>query len=168
MPTDFEFWLKVGIETLTLSALIVSTAGLMIPIFPGLVVNWLVILIYGILSGFGVKGWIIFGIVTILMLVGNVMDNLILGKKARDSGASWAAIWTGYGASLVFSIFFSPIAGLLAAPAGVFAVEYFRRKEWREALHVAKSLLVGWGWAIAVRITIGITMTGLWMIWAWT
>jgi len=167
MPTDLEFWLKVGIETLTLFVLIVGTAGLIVPVFPGLVVNWVAILIYGVLSGFGVKGWIIFVLVTILMIVGNVIDNILMGKKARESGASWLSIGTGYAASLAVSLLLSPIAGLAAAPVGVFLVEFIRLRKWRDALKVSRSLMVGWGWSIGVRITIGVVMIGLWMIWAW-
>ena len=167
MPTDLEFWLRVGVETLTLFTLIIGTAGLIVPVFPGLVINWVAILIYGVLSGFGIKGWIIFVLVTILMIVGNVIDNILMGKKARESGASWLSIGTGYVASLVVSLTFSPIAGLAAAPVGVFLVEFIRRRKWREALSVCWSLMVGWGWSIGIRITIGVAMIGLWMIWAW-
>jgi len=166
--TGFEYWLRVGFETLTLFTLIVGTAGLIIPVFPGLVINWLAVLIYGLVSGFGVKGWIIFALVTILMIVGNISDNIMMGRKARESGAAWLSIVTGYITSLVISLFLSPIAGLAAAPVGVFLVEFIRRKEWRAALRVAWSLMVGWGWSIGIRITIGILMIGLWMIWAWT
>ncbi len=165
--TDPEFWLKVGVETLTLFALITGTAGLIIPVFPGLVINWLAVLFYGLVSGFGVKGWIIFILVTILMIAGNVSDNIMMGSKARESGAAWLSIGTGYAASLVFSLILSPIAGLMAAPAGVFLVEFIRRREWRDALRVARSLMVGWGWSIGIRIFIGLLMIGLWMIWAW-
>jgi uncharacterized protein YqgC (DUF456 family) len=165
--TGLDFWLKVGIETLTLFALIVGTAGLIIPVFPGLVINWLAVLIYGLVSGFGVKGWIIFAVITILMIAGNVSDNIMMGRKARESGAAWLSIGTGYAASLVLSLFLSPVAGLAAAPTGVFLVEFICRKDWREALHVAWSLMVGWGWSMGIRITIGLLMIGLWMIWAW-
>ncbi|MBN1451362.1 MAG: DUF456 domain-containing protein [Anaerolineales bacterium] len=167
MPPDLEFWLRVGVETLTLFVLIVGTAGLIVPVFPGLFINWLAILIYGVVSGFGIKGWIVFILITILMIVGNTIDNIMMGKKARESGASWFSIGTGYAASLVVSLFFTPIAGLVAAPVGVFLVEFIRRKKWREAFNVALSLMVGWGWSIAIRITIGVFMIGLWMIWAW-
>jgi uncharacterized protein YqgC (DUF456 family) len=167
MPIDPEFWLKVGLETITLFVLIVGTAGLIVPVFPGLVINWIAILIYGALAGFGVKGWIIFVLVTILMIFGNVVDNIMMGKKARESGASWFSIGTGYVASLIVSLILSPIVGLAAAPAGVFLVEFIRRRKWREALKVSWSLMVGWGWSIGIRITIGVVMIGLWMIWAW-
>lgn len=168
MPTDLDFWLKVGVETLTLFALIIGTAGLIVPVFPGLIINWVAILIYGLVSGFDLKGWIIFGLVTILMIIGNVIDNVMMGRKARVSGASWISIFMGYAISLAVSFVFSPVAGLVAAPVGVFLVELTRRRKWREALRVAWSLMIGWGWSILIRITIGIVMIGLWMIWAWT
>ena len=168
MPTDLEFWLRVGVETLTLFTLIVGTAGLIVPVFPGLVINWLAILVYGLVSGFGVKGLIIFILVTILMIIGNTADNIMMGKKARESGASWLSIGTGYAASLSVSLFFTPIAGLAAAPVSVFLVEFIRRRKWREALNVAWAVMVGWGWSIGARIAIGVVMIGLWMIWAWT
>jgi uncharacterized protein YqgC (DUF456 family) len=136
-------------------------------VFPGLVINWLAILVYGVVSGFGIKGWIIFVLVTILMIVGNLMDNIMMGKKARESGASWFSIGTGYVAGLVVSFILSPIAGLAAAPISVFLIEFIRRRKWREALNVSRSLMVGWGWSIGIRITIGVAMIGLWMIWAW-
>ena len=101
------------------------------------------------------------------MLVGNVIDNIIMSRKARESGASWFSIGTGYAVSLVVSFTLSPLVGLAAAPVSVFLVEFVRRKKWREAWRVAWGLMVGWGWSIVIRITIGVVMVGLWMIWAW-
>jgi uncharacterized protein YqgC (DUF456 family) len=120
MPTDLEFWLRVGIETLTLFALIVGTIGLIFPVFPGLLINWLAILVYGVVSGFGVKGWIIFVFVTILMIVGNTMDNVMMGRKARESGASWFSIGIGYVVSLMISIFLPLLPGWLLRLGGCF------------------------------------------------
>lgn len=168
MPTDLEFWLRVGVESLTLSLLIAGTVGLIIPVFPGLLINWVAILIFGLVTGFNVKGWIIFVLVTILMIVGNTLDNILMSKKARDSGASWLSIGLGYAASLTVSFVFSPLIGLAAAPVGVFIFEFLRRRKFREALSVVWALMVGWGWSIAIRVFIGGLMVGLWMIWAWT
>lgn len=168
MPTDPEFWLRVGVESLTLSLLLAGTLGLIIPVFPGLVINWLAILIFGLVTGFDVKGGIIFVLVTILMIIGNTLDNVLMSRKARESGASWLSIGMGYLASLVVSFVLSPLVGLAAAPVGVFLVEFIRRWKFREALGVAWALMVGWGWSIAIRIGIGIGMVILWMIWAWT
>ena len=91
-----------------------------------------------------------------------------MGKKARERGDSWFSIGTGYIASIGISIFFTPLTGLAAAPVSVFLIELIRQRKIGKALRVAWSLMVGWGWSIAIRITIGVVMIGLWMIWAWT
>ncbi len=169
MPFDLGFWLQVGIQTLTLFVMIVGVAGLIIPIFPGLIVIWLAALFYGIItSGFTLKGWIIFILITILAIIGNVVDNIFMGAKARQSGAAWISILVSYAAGLICSIAFTPLIGILAAPAGLFLSEFIRRRDWRGAIKAVGAMMVGWGWSFAVRFIIGLVMTGLWMIWAWT
>jgi len=56
-----------------------------------------------------IKGWIIFILVTILMVIGNTIDNIMMGKKARESGASWLSIGTGYIAASS-SVYFLPLS----------------------------------------------------------
>src|SRR5262249_16159403 len=97
-----------------------------------------------------------------------VIDNILMGAKARESGAAWISIWVSYAAALVGSIFFTPVIGLLSAPAGLFASEFIRRKDWRAALKTVGAMLIGWGWSFVVRLVIGIIKTGLWIIWAFT
>ncbi|MBN1303641.1 MAG: DUF456 domain-containing protein [Anaerolineales bacterium] len=168
MPTDLEFWLKVITETLILTTLLVGLFGLVVPIFPGLTVIWIGALAYGLIAGFGVKGWIIFSILTVLMLVGNVVDNFLMGAKARDGGASWISIAFGLAAGIIGSILFPPLGGLISAPLILFLAEYIRQKDHFKAFQTVKSLLIGWGWSVLVRFIIGLVMVALWMIWAWT
>lgn len=169
MPTDPEFWLQVGVETLALFFMLIGLVGLIVPIFPGLLVIWLAALGYGIAVGFDVKGWIIFALVTILMIFGSLVDNVLMGAKARQGGASWISIGLGLLAGVAGSLMFPPFGGILAAPLTLFLAEYVRRKRnWNEAFATVKALVVGWGWAFVIRFAIGVVMTGLWMIWAWT
>ncbi len=79
-------WPLVGeflIQWLTLTFMLIGLVGLIIPVFPGLVVIWLAALIYGIAAGFSTKGWIIFILISLLALVGGIMDNIFMGAKAR-------------------------------------------------------------------------------------
>jgi len=156
------------IQWLTLTFMLIGLVGLIVPIFPGLVVIWLAALIYGIAAGgFDTKGWIIFILISILALAGNIVDNIFMGAKARQSGAAWISIWVSYAAGIIFSLIFTPLIGLAAAPAGLFVSELIHRRDWRPALKTVRAMLVGWGWSFVVRLIIGIAMTGLWMIWAW-
>jgi uncharacterized protein YqgC (DUF456 family) len=161
-------WLQISIEVLTLTFMLFGLFGLIIPVIPGLVIIWVAALGYGIASGFGTLGWIMFAIISLLMVAGSVIDNVLMGTQARQSGASWVSI----AAALVFGIagnFVLPvIGGLIAALLALFIAEWIRRKNWRESLKSVRGMAWGCGWAFVIRFIMGIVMIGLWMIWAWT
>jgi uncharacterized protein YqgC (DUF456 family) len=69
----------VLLKTLTLTVMVIGLFGLAVPIVPGLVIMWLGALGYGLFAGFGVLGWIMFALITILMIVGSVVDNILMG-----------------------------------------------------------------------------------------
>ena len=163
MPT----WLQISIEVLTLTFMLFGLFGLIIPVVPGLVIIWVAAVGYGIASGFGTLGWIMFAIISLLMATGSVIDNVLMGTQARQSGASWVSI----AAALVFGLagnFVLPvIGGLIAALLALFVAEWIRRKNWRESLKSVGGMAWGCGWAFVIRFIMGVVMIGLWMIWAW-
>jgi hypothetical protein len=147
--------------------MLVGLAGLIIPIFPGLVVIWIAALIFGILTGFTTLGWVIFAVLTVLMVVGNVADNIMMGTKARQGGASWLSIILGLLAGILGSLLIPPIGGIIGAPLVLFLAEYMRQRQVDKAFASTRALLIGWGWSFVIRFIIGLVMIGLWMIWAW-
>lgn len=171
MTPEFETLLQVILETLTLLALIVGLLGLIIPVFPGLTVMWLGTLVYALIqnSAGHMTGWkwLLFGMITVLMIIGNVADNLIIARKMRDKYVPWSSILFAFAAGIVASIFFTPLIGLAAAPAGLFLAESRRLRNRDAAIDSTKAYMVGWGWAFGVRFLIGLAMIGFWMLWAW-
>jgi hypothetical protein len=101
------------------------------------------------------------------MIVGNIADNLIIARKMRDKYIPWSSILFAFAASIIASIFFTPLIGLIAAPAGLFLAESRRLKNRDAAVDSTKAYMIGWGWAFGVRFLIGILMIGFWMLWAW-
>jgi uncharacterized protein YqgC (DUF456 family) len=171
MTPEFELFLQVVLETLTLFALIVGLLGLIVPVFPGLVIMWLGTLIYAILQNAAgdMNGWkwLIFAIITLLMIGGSIADNLIIARKMRDKYVPWSSILFAFGVSLIASLFFTPLVGLIAAPVGLFLAESRRLKDRDAAVDSTKAYMIGWGWAFGVRFIIGLVMIGFWMLWAW-
>ena len=171
MTPEFELFLQVVLETLTLFALIVGLLGLDVPIFPGLVIMWLGTLVYALLQN--ASGdmtnwkWFIFGIITLLMITGSIADNIIIARKMRDKYVPWSSILFAFAASLVASLFFTPLIGLAAAPVGLFLAESRRLNDREAAVDSTKAYMIGWGWAFGARFLIGLVMIGFWMIWAW-
>ena len=171
MTPEFQLFLQVVLETLTLFALIVGLLGLVVPIFPGLVIMWLGTLVYALLQNASGNmtnwKWFIFGIITLLMITGSIADNIILARKMRDKYVPWSSILFAFAASLVASLFFTPLIGLAAAPVGLFLAESRRLKDREAAVDSTKAYMIGWGWAFGARFLIGLVMIGFWMIWAW-
>jgi hypothetical protein len=160
-------WLETTIHILTFLTMLVGLFGLVIPIFPGNVVMWLAALVYGLVFGFGRLGTILFAIITVLMLVATVADNILMGAKAREKGAAWGSILLALVSGIVGTIVVPPIGGLIAAPLVLYLMEMQRLGDSDEAVKVVKALLIGWGMAFVVRFGIGIVMLVLWGVWAY-
>jgi hypothetical protein len=140
-----------------------------LPILPGHVIIWAAALIYGMVAGFGTLGWVMFVLITVVMIGGTVVDNILMGTQAHKEGAPWWVILLALLAAIVgtFAIPIPIIGGVLAGLLTLFLVEWLRRKDWRQALNSMKGMLVGWGWAFVIRFIMGMIMIGLWLIWAW-
>jgi uncharacterized protein len=146
-------------------SMLVGLAGLVIPIFPGLVVIWIGGLAYGIITGFEFPAWLIFSILTIIMITGSLLDNVIMGKQAHKQGASWVSIIMAILFGIVGTFIIPIIGGFLGALLGIFITEWIRRKNWREAINASSGLAVGCGWAIILRFGLGVVMIALWGVW---
>lgn len=171
MPTWLPFLLQIALETFTLFVLLVGLFGLIVPVFPGLTIMWLATLVYALIKNAADKmtgwDWVAFVVITLLMIGGNIADNIIIARKMRDHYIPWSSILLAFAASIVASLFFTPLIGLVAAPLGLFLAELRRLKNRDDAIGSTKAYMVGWGWAFGARFIIGLAITGLWMLWAW-
>ncbi len=159
--------LELLLNLLILLGMLVTLCGLIVPVFPGLIVIWLLALIYGIISGFGTLGAVLFIIITVLAILGEVSDNLLMSRKARQKGARWLSIAVAFIAGIVGSIVFSPLGGIAAALGALFLAEFISSRDHGKALAVTKGMAIGWGWAFVLRFGVGLMMIALWAIWAW-
>jgi uncharacterized protein YqgC (DUF456 family) len=168
---DFEFWLQVMVESITLFVLIVGLLGLVVPVFPGLTVMWLATVFYAIVQFVGRNmtwiDWVLFALITLLMLGGNVLDNIIIAKHVRDKDVPWSSIIWAFVAGIIVSIILTPIVGIIASPVGLFLAEWYRLKDRNTAFASTKAWLTGWGWSFLARFGVGILMILFWALWAW-
>ena len=167
MPT----WLLFLSQWLTLTFMLVGLFGLIIPIFPGISVIWIAALVYSIVMASSglmtVWDWMLFALITGLMIVGSFVDNIIIAKKLRETGTPWRSIAIGYAVGIVSSLFLTPFAALLFTPLALYASEYHRLLDRRLAFNSTKAWMVGFGWSFAALFGIGALMIGLWMLWVW-
>ena len=171
MPEWLQLTAQVFLEIFTLFVLLVGLIGLVVPVFPGLTIMWLGTLLYALIqnSSGNMTGWewVIFSIITLLMIAGNITDNIIIARKMRDHYIPWSSILFAFAAGIIASLFLTPLVGLVAAPAGLFMSEVSRLKNRDDAWKSTKAYMVGWGWAFGARFLIGLAITALWMLWAW-
>lgn len=153
------------IASLLLLVMAAGLVGLVLPIFPGLVVIWLASLGYGILEGFTSVGWVILGLVTLLMITGSLIDNVIMSQQAHENGAAWYSILIAMLFGVVGSFLLPVLGGLLGALTALFLVEWLRHRNWRSAFISTRGWAEGWGWAFLIRFLMGLLMIGLSVIW---
>jgi uncharacterized protein len=142
---------------------------LVIPFLPGLVIIWVAALGYGIAAGFGTLGWIMFALITLLMVGGSILDNVLIGTRTHKEGAPWWVVLIAL-ASAVIGNFIIPIpivGGVLVALLVLFIIQYMRLKNVKQALTSLRGMLVGCGLGVIFRVIIGGVMISLWLIWAW-
>jgi len=160
-------WLQTTIFGITLVVMLVGLFGLVIPIFPGIIVIWLAALGFGVVIGFSTLGIWMFVLISLLAIAGMLVDNLLMGAGARQGGAAWSTLFLGVLAGVVGTILIPPIGGLILAPLTIFLIEWRKQGDWKKALLSIRGLAVGWGLAFVARFGIGVLMIILWIIWEW-
>lgn len=165
------------LQGLTLGIMLVGLLGLIVPVFPGLFIMWLATLFYALLeNSVGHMAWIdwtLFGLITVLMVAGNIIDNIIIARKMRGKAIPWLSIGLAYlgglGGTMLFAplaTVFTPFVGVVASLLVLFGAEWLRLRRAREAFVSARSYMIAWGWSYAAVFGIGVLMVILWVLWA--
>ena len=160
-------WATATITIATFVFILVGFLGLILPIYPGIAIIWLAALGYGIATGFTTAGIFVFVILTLLMIVGSLIDNILMTAFTHKTGASWWSIILALVAGLIGTFAFPPIGGLIAAPLVLYLLEWGRLQDHEQAFQSLKALVTGWGFSYVARLGIGLVMVLLWGIWVW-
>jgi hypothetical protein len=163
-----EPWQSAIAFWIPLIFMLVGLFGLIIPIFPGLVVIWISALFFGLVAGFGTLGTIMFILITLGMVAGSLVDNFLMGAGARVGGASWWTIAVGIIVGILGTFLLPFIGGIILAPLAILLMEYLRKRDLKLAWQATRGLLFGWGLSFLVRFAIGLFMVGAWLIWAFS
>jgi uncharacterized protein len=158
---------QIALNFILLAVMLFGLASLIIPVMPGLTIIWVAVLVYAMVTGLNWGTGILFAFITILMLVGGLVDNIFMGAGAKKTGASWLAIGVAIVAGLVGSIIWPPLGGILLALVGIFVVEIIRVRNLRKAWDSTRGMAFGCGAAVFVRIGVGVVMILLWGLWVY-
>ena len=158
-------WLNLSLNILIYLIMAVGLFGMVVPIYPGVVIIWAAVLIHGLATNFATLEIWLLVVITLLATAGTLVDNFLMGGKARQAGASWTSIAGALVAGLVGTFAFPPLGGLIAAPTLLFLLEYARLRDSAEAWVITKGLLTGWGLSFVARFIIGLVMIIIWAVW---
>jgi uncharacterized protein YqgC (DUF456 family) len=158
-------WLNLSLNILTYLIMGVGLFGMIIPIYPGVVIIWAAALIHGLVTGFAAQEIWVLVLLSLLMIAGSLVDNILMSGKARQAGASWISIGGALLGGLIGTFAFPPLGGIVAAPTLLFLLEYARLRDSAEAWIITKGLLIGWGLSFIVRFLIGLAMIAVWALW---
>lgn len=168
-----SLWAEIPLLFIVVLGMLIGFFGLFLVFFPGLTVIWISTLLWGLVTlfNFNVGPWTFtltiatFVVITMLMALGNVLDNIFMAGGARSKGASWWAILLSFLAMILASIFLTPLLGLAAALLVLFIVELIRIKNFRAAFKSTSNMAFGCGWAVFARLIIAALMILLFIMW---
>jgi len=161
-------FLQIYLFWVTLVIMLIGLFSLVVPLIPGITIIWLAALGYGVVTSFNSwLDWVMIALISMLMIAGVTVDNVLMGAGAKQSGASWTSLGLAAAGGLLGTLLFPPFGGLIAAPLLILIYEYSRHRDWSKALSALQGMAAGWGLAFVARFGIGVLMIILWVIWDW-
>jgi uncharacterized protein len=151
-------------QWIILTIMLVGEVGLLTWVIPGQLIIWVGALIYWLVVGFNWINGGLFAVITILMIAGSLVDNVMMGASAKKTGASWFAVLASSLAGIIGSILWPPFGGLMAALVVIFVFELIRIRNPRQALKSMGGMMAGCGGSVIVRVLIGGLMIILWIV----
>lgn len=154
----WAFWIA-------LAAMIVGLVGVILPVVPGVGFIWLVLLVYAIAERFATIDPITFTFLTLLGAIGFSADLWMSQLGAKAGGASIWSLLAGLLLAAVGAILGLAFLGIGAVPGaiigavlGVVLAEWYKRKDWGEALKAGGGWLVGCTLSGGVQFLVAILM----------
>lgn len=160
-----EDWYQFGVAFLVFLVMLIGLVGTFVPGLPGIELIWLATLAYGIFSNWGRWGPWLFALLTVVLIVGEVVTWWVDKTAARRTGASWQAILLSLILGFVGMFVIPVIGALIGAMLGVFLVEYYRRREWKQALRATTGVLWGAGLSAGLQLLFALMMFAIWGLW---
>ena len=155
-------------NVLVLLAMLVGTAGIVVPGLPGLLLVWLAFLVWAINQPDGGPGWVVFAVATALYAVGLVAQYVYPGRRLRSAGVQTWAIAVSLVVAVV-GLFVVPVVG---APLGfvgaIYLLELARRREHGGAWTATKQALRAVGLSVGIELVTALAIMTAWgsAVWA--
>lgn len=154
--------------------ILLGLVGAILPLLPGPLLIWLGALVWAWGDGFVRVNWVVLAVLGVLAALAWASDILLTTAMSRRTGVSWKAIGGAIVGGILGGILLVeiPIIGtlfgaLVGAMLGMLAVEWFDKRNLRQALRATWGYLVSSLLASALEIVIAGVMVGIfvWQVW---
>lgn len=147
-------------------AIAVGVAGTLLPFVPGLGLIWVAAVIYGLVEGFGVGGWVAMAIISGLLVVGLAAGIRIPQRAAALGGVPWRGQILALALAVV-GFFLIPVLGAgVGFVAGIYLVA--RRQDRRRAWGITRSTVRALVMAAGFQFLTALAMAATWGVWVVT
>lgn len=151
-----------GGELLVGVVIAVGLIGIVVPILPGTSLIFAAVLVWAVMTG-GSTAWVVFGVVTALLVVSGIVKYTWPGGRMRTAGVPNRSLLVG-GVVGIIGFFVVPIVGLfLGFIAGTYGAEQYRfrnhTRAWASTWHACKAV----GLSILVELLGALVASAVWL-----
>lgn len=132
--------------------MLLGVVGVVVPLFPGLLLVWLSLTVYAVLDGFTVVNGGLFLALTLFILVTSTADLWLPLLGARATGASRRGMVYGIVGALLGFITLNLIGVVVGYAAGVVVGEYQLHQDWQKAIKASLGGLAGIGLSTLIQL----------------
>jgi uncharacterized protein YqgC (DUF456 family) len=153
---------STAIDVIAGLVIALGIVGVVIPVLPGLLLSWLGVLLWALLSGAGHLRWVILAIATVVALVGAAIKYLLPGKRLKRVGVPNTALFAG-GVLGLIGFFVIPVVGVVIGfVLGVYLVERVRLGPGR-AWPSTREAITAAGLAMLIEFTTSVAIAVVWV-----
>jgi uncharacterized protein YqgC (DUF456 family) len=154
--TDATITLLAGV------AIAVGIVGVIVPTLPGLLICWLGVLGWALLTTGGWSKWLVLAIATGVAAVGMVVKFAVPGRNLKRTGVPYRSLFAG-GVLGLIGFFVVPVIGLvLGFLLGIWLAERVRlhdsRRAWRSTVQALKAT----GLSMLIELAAALIVAGVW------
>ena len=146
-------------------AMVVGIVGTVVPLVPGIGLIAAGAVVYGLIEGFGVTGWICTAVIVVFGIIGTAAGYVLPKRAAGAAGAVRSSLVIG-AAGAVAGFFLIPIVGLPVGGAlGIYLGERARTGAHEPAWKATIATLKGFGAGALAQFVAGVAMAATWVVW---
>jgi len=161
---------EVTAFSIAILVMFVGLVGVILPVVPGLALIWLGALGFAVVENFASIDLFSFIFLTLLAIVGVSADIWMTQLGARLGGATFRSQLVGLAGGVIGALLFAVLGGIsaglgavLGSIAGVLGAEYYRSKNWEQALKSGGGWLLGWLASTCFQFVIGGLMIAIFL-----